>query len=139
MGSASRNSRCPSSSVSTIRGLVGAVIHFVNGVMPHRDFAFPQPPGIVLLLSPLGPLRASGEHGDAFVTGRVVMALVATLNVSLLAWLLRHKGGAAMLVAGVAMALTPVACPVSTGVKIDYEAYGRAMSELVVQERSRRP
>ena len=43
---------------------LGAAIRFVSGVLPYRDFVFVQPPGIVVLMSPVALLgRAMGLRG----------------------------------------------------------------------------
>ncbi len=96
-----------------------ASFHLVTGALPYRDFTFVQPPGIVLLLSPVALLsRIIGTH-DGFVLARVLSALVTALNASLLAWLVRHRGRTAMLIAGGGFALLPVASFVSSGVKLE--------------------
>ncbi len=97
----------------------GATLHFVNGVLPYRDFTFVQPPGILLLLSPVALMgRIFGSH-DGFVLARVVTACVSGLNAGLLAWLVRHRGRVAMMVAGVGLALLPVSLLVGTTVELD--------------------
>jgi len=98
---------------------LAASIHLVSGVVPYRDFVFVQPPGLVVLLSPLGVLgRLFGAHA-AFDAGRVLSAVVTALNVSLVAWLVRGRGRAAMLVGGVGLALLPVAVLVSSSVNLE--------------------
>lgn len=95
-----------------------AALHFTSGVMPYRDFTFVNPPGIVLLMSPLAFLsRLIGNH-DGYIAARVLMSLVTALNAGLLAWLVRRKGRLAMVVAG-GLALLPVALLVSSAVKLD--------------------
>jgi alpha-1,2-mannosyltransferase len=88
---------------------LGAALRLVNGAAPYRDFTFLHPPGIVLLLSPLAALaRWTGTRaftGEA----RVLTALVASANAGLLAWLLRHRGTPAMLIAGGTLAVFPLA------------------------------
>ena len=61
-----------------------ASFKFVQGVMPYRDFVFVQPPGLVVLLSPLALLgRALGApHG--FLAARLVTAFVGSANVSMI-------------------------------------------------------
>jgi 4-amino-4-deoxy-L-arabinose transferase-like glycosyltransferase len=96
-----------------------ATIHFVSGALPYRDFTFVNPPGIVLLLSPIGLVaRIFGSH-DGLIVGRVFTSLVTALNASLLAWLVRHRGRVAMIIAGVGLALLPVTFFVSSDVKLD--------------------
>jgi hypothetical protein len=87
--------------------------------MPYRNFVFVQPPGIVLLMSPVAAFsRIFGSH-DGLNLVRVVSAIVTALNVSLLAWLVRHRGRVAMLIAGVGFAVLPVAGFVSTGLRLE--------------------
>jgi hypothetical protein len=88
---------------------LGAALRLVNGAVPYRDFAFVHPPGIILLLSPLAALaRWTGSR--AFMgEARVLTVLVASANAGLLAWLLRHRGTAAMLIAGGTLAVFPLA------------------------------
>jgi hypothetical protein len=88
---------------------LGAALRLMNGAAPYRDFTFLHPPGIILLLSPLAALaRWTGTRaftGEA----RVLTALVASANAGLLAWLLRHRGTPAMLIAGGTLAVFPLA------------------------------
>jgi hypothetical protein len=98
---------------------LAASFHLVSGVLPYRDFTFVQPPGILLLMSPVAFLsKVVGTH-DGFVVARVIGALVTALNAGLLAWLVRHRGRTAMLIAGAGLALMPVASFVSSGVKLE--------------------
>lgn len=98
---------------------IAAAIHLVSGVMPYRDFTFVQPPGLVLLLSPVGVFsRIFGSH-DGLVLGRVVTSFVTALNCALLAWLLRRRGRVTMVVAGAGLALIPVAFFESSAVKLE--------------------
>ncbi len=98
---------------------LAASIHFISGSIPYRDFVFVQPPGIVLLMSPVALFsRIFGSH-DGFVVARVISAVVTALNATLLAWLVRHRGRTAMLIAGGGLALLPVASFVSTGVMLE--------------------
>jgi hypothetical protein len=85
-----------------------ASFKFVQGVMPYRDFVFVQPPGLVVLLSPLALLgRALGApHG--FLAARLVTAFVGSANVSMIALLVRHRGRIAMIIAGGGLAFLPV-------------------------------
>ncbi len=96
-----------------------AAIHFVSGALPYKDFTFVNPPGIVLLLSPIGLVaRIFGSH-DGLIVGRIFTSLATALNASLLAWLVRHRGRVAMIIAGFGLALLPVTFFVSSDVKLD--------------------
>ena len=98
---------------------LAASIHLIYRSVPYQDFVFVQPPGIMLIMSPVAIIsRIFGSH-DGFVVARVLSALVTALNATLLAWLVRHRGRAAMLIAGGGLALLPVASFVSTGVILE--------------------
>ena len=88
---------------------LGAALRFVSGVLPYRDFVFVQPPGIVLLMSPIALLgRAIGSSG-ALIVARVATMLVAGLNAGLTSLLVRSRGRLAMAVAGGTLAVFPLA------------------------------
>jgi hypothetical protein len=112
---------------------VAATMHFTSGSLPYRDFFFVQPPGIVLLMSPIGLFsRIFGTH-DAFELVRVISSFVTALDAVLVAWLVRHRGRCAMLVAGAGLALMPVAVYVSSGLRLEpYCICGILLASLVV-------
>jgi hypothetical protein len=98
---------------------LAATIHFISGVVPYRNFTFVQPPGIVLLMTPAAVFgRFFGAH-NVFELVRVFGALVTALNASLLAWIVRRRGLVAIVVAGVGLALTPVAFWVSSSLTLE--------------------
>jgi Glycosyltransferase family 87 len=70
----------------------GSAVRLVHGVLPYRDFAFVQPPGITLLMSPLG--LASNLTGTAWglVIGRVFTVIAGAAAVVLGGLLVRHRG-----------------------------------------------
>jgi len=97
----------------------GAALHLLYGALPYRDFTFVQPPGIVVLLSPLAAVgRIFGSHAGFQLT-RVFSAIVTASNVGLLAWLVRHRGRFAMVIAGGGLAVLPVAFLVSSSAKLE--------------------
>lgn len=98
---------------------MAAALHFVSGALPYRDFTFVNPPGILLLLTPVALLgRAIGSH-DALTLARVINSLATALNAGLLSWLVRRRGRVAMIIAGFGMALSPINFFVSSAVKLD--------------------
>ena len=98
---------------------LAAAIHLVSGVLPYKDFVFVNPPGLLILMSPVGVLcRLFGSH-DGLIVARVATSLVTATNVSLLARLVRHRGRVAMLMAGLGLALLPVTLIVSSGVRLE--------------------
>lgn len=81
--------------------------------LPYRDYVFLHPPGITVLLLPLAIVgRVLGE-GAALVLGRIVVLAVSAANVALVAWLVRRRGALAMYVAGLTLALWPLASDVT--------------------------
>ncbi len=116
-----------------------ASFHLVTGALPYRDFTFVQPPGIVLLMSPVALLsRIIGTH-DGFILARVLSALVTALNCGLLAWLVRHRGRTAMLIAGAGLALLPVASFASSEVRLEpYLVFFILLGSLAVFSREGR-
>lgn len=98
---------------------LAATIHLVSGALPYKNFVFVNPPGILILLSPIGAVsRIFGSH-DGLIAARITTSFVTAANVGLLAWLVRRRGRVAMIVAGVGLALLPVALVVSSGVRLE--------------------
>ena len=93
----------------------------------------------MLLLSPVALFaRIFGSH-DGFIMARIVTSIVTALNASLLAWLVRHRGRFAMCVAGVGLALLPVAFFVSSAVKLDpYSICFVLLGSIVTASRDQR-
>lgn len=88
---------------------LGAAIRLVHGALPYEDFVFVQPPGIVILMSPVALIgRLIGDHG-ALIVARAVTALVTGANAGLVAWLVRRRGRVAMAIAGCSLAAFPLA------------------------------
>jgi hypothetical protein len=88
---------------------LGAAVRFVNGVLPYRDFVFLQPPGSVLLFSPIALVGRIVGTRDALAIARCLTLGVTALNVLLVTRLLRSRGPVAMLTAGLALACFPIA------------------------------
>jgi hypothetical protein len=98
---------------------LASTIHLVSGVLPYKDFTFVQPPGILLLMSPVGIFsRFFGTH-DGFIFARVVSSTATALNAALLAWLVRHRGRLAMALAGGGLAFLPVSFFVSSSLTLE--------------------
>jgi hypothetical protein len=98
---------------------LASTIHLISGVLPYRDFTFVQPPGILLLMSPVGVFsRVFGTH-DGLILARVVSSFVTALNAGLLAWLVRHRGRLAMVLAGGGLAFLPVSFFVSSSLTLE--------------------
>ncbi len=85
----------------------GSAVRLANGVLPYRDFVLVQPPGFTLLVAPFGLLSRAIGTRDAFAVARLLMPVVALLNVVLVGLLVRHRGRVATLVATGLMAVYP--------------------------------
>ena len=85
----------------------GSAVRLAHGVLPYRDFAFVQPPGITLLMGPVG--LASYLTGTAWglVIGRFLTVLAGAAAVLLAGLLVRHRGVLAVLVTCGILALYP--------------------------------
>lgn len=86
---------------------LAAALRLVNGVLPYRDFVFVHPPGIALLLAPLAALSRFVGERDVLALARVATVLVAAANSALASLIVRHRGIAASLTAGVLLAGFP--------------------------------
>ena len=88
---------------------LGTAIRLVHGALPYRDYEFVHPPGIALLMSPAALVGHFAGTRVALALARCLTALVVAVNAGLAAWVVRSRGNAAMLVAGLALASFPLA------------------------------
>ena len=72
----------------------GSAVRLVHGSMPYRDFVLVQPPGITLLMSPVGLLTYLTGTGWGLAIGRILTVLAGTASVPLAGLLVRHRGRA---------------------------------------------
>src|SRR5229473_1968532 len=59
----------------------GSAVRLVHGVLPYRDYAFVQPPGITELMSPAALESYLGSTAWALVIGRLLSVLAGTAAV----------------------------------------------------------
>ena len=88
---------------------LGTVMRLVNGTLPYKNFVYPQPPGLPLLLAPLGLFGRIVGTRTLMADIRILTAFVAATNAGLVAYLLRRRGVVPALVGGVGLALFPMA------------------------------
>lgn len=86
---------------------VGGAVRLVHGAVPYRDFVFIQPPGFVLLSTPVAFLSEVTGTRDALALLRLCTPLLAAANVVLAGRLVRHHGRAATAAACAVMATFP--------------------------------
>jgi len=75
----------------------GSAVRLVHGSLPYRDFVLVQPPGITLLMSPVGLLTYWIGTGWGLAIGRILTLLAGTAGVTLAGLLVRHRGPLAVL------------------------------------------
>jgi alpha-1,2-mannosyltransferase len=76
----------------------GSAVRLVHGSVPYRDFVLVQPPGITLLMSPVGLLTYLTGTGWGLAIGRILTVLAGAASVPLAGLLVRHRGILAVLV-----------------------------------------
>ncbi|HET7245320.1 MAG TPA: glycosyltransferase 87 family protein, partial [Streptosporangiaceae bacterium] len=85
----------------------GSAVRLVHGVLPYRDYAFVQPPGITELMSPAALDSYLGGTAWALVIGRLLTVCAGAAAVVLAGFLVRHRGALAVLLVGGIMAIYP--------------------------------
>jgi alpha-1,2-mannosyltransferase len=86
---------------------VGATLRLLHGLLPYRNFVFPEPPGILVLLAPLAALGSLFGQADALAAARVLTALVDVANVALVGRVLQGRGTRARFVGMSLLAIYP--------------------------------
>jgi len=94
-------------------------LRLTNLILPYRDYVFLHPPGIAVLLWPLGVLGRLTTEQDALAVGRILMTAVSVTNVVLVGWLLRRRGAVAMFVGGMFLGLWPLAVDATRTVMLE--------------------
>jgi len=97
----------------------GTALRLVHGVLPYRDFALIQPPGVPLLLAPVALLSYPFGSHHALEVARVLVVGVSFVNVLLVGRLLRHRSLLAIAVACLIMALYPDAILASSALLLE--------------------
>jgi Dolichyl-phosphate-mannose-protein mannosyltransferase len=88
---------------------LGTVMRLATGTLPYKNFVYPQPPGLPLLLFPLGLFGRIVGTRTLMADIRILTAIVAAVNATLAGYLLRRRGVVPALVAGATLALYPIA------------------------------
>jgi hypothetical protein len=71
---------------------LGAAIRLTQGALPYRDFAFVQPPGMVLLMTPAALVARLTTTATAAAFARVLTVAASTACVPLAGNLVRYRG-----------------------------------------------
>jgi hypothetical protein len=88
---------------------IGNSLRLVDGVIPYRDFAMVQPPGVMLLMVPAALLGKALGSMWALSAARLLTVGADTANIVLLGLLARHRGPLAAGVASGGYAVYPAA------------------------------
>ncbi|HEY2578113.1 MAG TPA: hypothetical protein VGI74_17560 [Streptosporangiaceae bacterium] len=85
----------------------GSAIRLINGVMPYKDFTLVQPPGLIVLMTPIAAL--SKVTGSAWGMGiaRLITACAGAASVPLAGLLVRRRGLLAVIITCGIMAVFP--------------------------------
>ncbi|MGH3158223.1 MAG: hypothetical protein ACRDNF_16835, partial [Streptosporangiaceae bacterium] len=85
----------------------GAAVRLVHGVVPYKDFILVQPPGVVLLMTPVAAIGKLVGSGWAMGTGRLLTACAGAASVLLSGLLVRRRGLLAVIITCGIMAVYP--------------------------------
>jgi hypothetical protein len=86
---------------------LGAAIQLASGAIPYRDFALVQPPGIVLLMTPVAMVAGMATTVKALALARVLTALASAACVPLAGRLMLRRGPVVTLVTCGFLAIYP--------------------------------
>lgn len=100
---------------------IAAATRMVHGALPYRNFAFVEPPGVPLLLTPIALLGRLTGIRQALEIARIFTAVVTAVNVVLLGVLLRRRNLTTIFVACGVLAAYPSA--IDTGRTLLLEPY----------------
>ncbi|MGH3165900.1 MAG: hypothetical protein ACRDN0_08395 [Trebonia sp.] len=86
---------------------LGGSIRLLQGVIPYKDWAYVQPPGILLLMVPVALLTKITTATHAMAAARILTALASAACVPLAGSLVRHRGALVTLVTSGILAIYP--------------------------------
>lgn len=71
---------------------LGGAIRLTQGALPYRDFAFVQPPGMLLLMTPVAVVARMAGTTAALAFARLLTVFASTACVPLAGSMVRHRG-----------------------------------------------
>ncbi len=86
---------------------LGGAVRLLQGTLPYHDFAFVQPPGILLLMAPVALLAKAVGTAHAMAAARLLTVAASTACVPLAGSLVRYRGVFVTLVTCGALAIYP--------------------------------
>jgi alpha-1,2-mannosyltransferase len=92
---------------------LGSALDLARGILPYRDYALVQPPGITVLMAPLGLLARAAGSAWAMAAARIATCCAGAASVPLTGMLARPYGLAAVTIASGLTAVYPAAITAS--------------------------
>jgi hypothetical protein len=86
---------------------LGGAVRMIEGAMPYKDFALVQPPGILLLMTPVALVAKVTTTVKGLALARLLTALASTACVPLAGNLVRYRGTVVTLVTCGVLAVYP--------------------------------
>jgi hypothetical protein len=86
---------------------LGAAMRLLHGAMPYKDYAFVQPPGIVVVALPSALVGSLTSQATGLAVARVLSVLASTACVPLAGRLVRHRGPITVTVTAGLLAVYP--------------------------------
>jgi alpha-1,2-mannosyltransferase len=86
---------------------LGGALRLVEGQLPYKDFAFIQPPGMLLLMTPVALIAKITTTVKGLALARLLTALASAACVPLAGNLVRYRGAVVTLVTCGALAIYP--------------------------------
>ena len=86
---------------------LGAALRLLHGALPYKDYAFVQPPGIVVVALPGAIIGTLTSQATGLAAARVLSVLASTACVPLAGRLVRHRGVLACAVTAGLLAVYP--------------------------------
>ncbi len=113
----------------------GVPILFIHGVLPYRDFAWGEPPGIAYVLAPFSGIGVLTSSATALALDRCLSVVVVAANPVLTGMLVRRSGRLCAVVSSFSLALWPLAVSVGPGVELEpYLAFFVLLGAVVLFE-----
>ena len=86
---------------------LGAALRLLHGALPYKDYAFVQPPGIIVVALPGALIGSLTSQATGLAAARILSVLASTACVPLAGRLVRHRGALACAVTAGLLAVYP--------------------------------
>src|SRR6202012_2878336 len=86
---------------------LGAALRLLHGALPYKDYAFVQPPGIIIVGLPGALIGSLTSQATGLAAARILSVLASTACVPLAGRLVRHRGALACVGTGGLLAVYP--------------------------------